>query len=178
MSATPEIRSASKVRSEEFEALVGPWVNEMYRAAAAIVGVDDAADVTQEALADAWRGLDRLRDQTRARAWLRVIVVNRAKKQIRAARSRPRLIAVSGPADFESGRVSSDPASRVAERDMLDRAFNRLPADLRVCVALHYSVDWSIPDIAVALGIPEGTVKSRINAGMVRLRAAIAESDR
>ena len=120
MSATPEIRSASKARSEEFEALVGPWVNDMYRAAAAIVGVDDAADVTQEALADAWRGLDRLRDQTRARAWLRAIVVNRAKKQIRAARSRPRLIAVSGPADFESGRISSDPASRVAERDMLE----------------------------------------------------------
>src|SRR6188472_1514616 len=112
MSATPEIRSVSKVRSEEFEALVGPWVNEMYRAAAAIVGVDDAADVTQEALADAWRGLDRLRDHSKARAWLRAIVVNRARKQIRAAQSRPRLIAVAGPADFESARIGTDPASR------------------------------------------------------------------
>jgi RNA polymerase sigma-70 factor (ECF subfamily) len=178
MSATPEIRSASKARSEEFEALVSPWVNEMYRTAAAIVGVDDAADVTQDALADAWRGFDRLRDRARTRGWLRAIVVNRARKQVRAARSRPRLISVSAPADLEGTRAASDPATHIAERDMLDQAFHRLPVDQRVCVALHYSVDWSVPDIANALGIPEGTVKSRINAAMVRLRAAIAEADR
>src|SRR6266545_409495 len=86
--------ASAAVASAEFEALVEPWVAEMYRLAAAVVGVESAEDVTQDALVDAWRGLRPLRDPSRVRPWLHSIVVHRASKHLRALRSRPRLIAV------------------------------------------------------------------------------------
>ena len=170
-------RSASAgVAPAEFEVLVGPWVAEMYRLAAAIVGVDGAEDVTQDALVDAWRGLARLRDRSRVRPWLHAIVVNRAAKHIRARRSRPRFIAVD-PELVDGGRAAGDHAAAVALRQSLDRAFESLPAEQRVCVVMHYTFDLPLAQIAASLGIPEGTVKSRIHAGIQRLRLALQETE-
>src|SRR6266540_1225768 len=100
----------SAARSAEFEALVGPWVQEMYRAAAAIVGRDDATDVTQEALLDAWQGFHRLRDRTKVRPWLHAIVANRARKWLRSARSRPRRIDANVPTDWAGAKSVPDVA--------------------------------------------------------------------
>jgi RNA polymerase sigma-70 factor (ECF subfamily) len=65
-----------------------------------------------------------------------------------------------------------------AERDRLDRAFDALPADQRIALALHYALDLSVPQVAAALSVPDGTVKSRIHAGVERLRAVLAEEDK
>ena len=157
-----------------FEDLVGPWVNEMYRAAAAIVGEADARDVTQEALVDAWRGIDRLRDPARVRPWLHAIVANRGRKHLRSRRSRPRLVpVVAWPEDSVE-----DTSAGLADRDRLDRAFDALAPDQRIALALHYSLDLSVPQVAAALSVPEGTVKSRIHGGMERLRAVLSAEDR
>jgi RNA polymerase sigma-70 factor (ECF subfamily) len=155
-----------------FEALVGPWVDEMYRTAAAIVGESDARDVTQEALVDAWRGFGTLRDAQRARPWLHAILANRCRKYLRTKRSRPRLAAREVPAG-----ALADQSNAVAERDRLDRAFASLTSDQRIAVVLHYVVDLSIPQIAVAVSAPEGTVKSRIHSGLKRLRAGLESDD-
>ena len=157
-----------------FERLVGPWVDEMYRAAAAIVGEADARDVTQEALLDAWRGFDRIRDPDRVRAWVHAIVANRSRKHLRARRSRPRIVPIL---EWPEGLVE-DGSAVLAERDRLDRAFESLPADQRIALALHYALDLSVPQVAAALSVPDGTVKSRIHAGVDRLRAALAAEDR
>jgi RNA polymerase sigma-70 factor (ECF subfamily) len=155
-----------------FDALVGPWVDEMYRAAAAIVGESDARDVTQDALVDAWRGFGKLRDPRRARPWLHAIVANRCRKHLRSKRSRPRLVVVEMPEG-----VVDDRTSEFAERDRLDSAFARLTADQRIAVVLHYAIDQSVPQIASALSVPEGTVKSRLHQGLKLLRAALAVED-
>src|SRR5215218_10035751 len=120
--------NAAKV-AVTFEALVGPWVDEMYRAAAAIVGESEARDVTQDALVDAWRGYSNLRDPQRARPWLHAIVANRCRKHLRATRSRPRLVAVEVP----EGAVD-DRSAALVERDRLDRAFASLTAEQRIAV--------------------------------------------
>ena len=156
-----------------YEALVGPWVDEMYRAAAAIVGETDARDVTQEALVDAWRGFGQLRDPERVRSWLHAIVANRSRKHLRARRSRPRFIPVSS---WPEG-TEDDRSTVLAERDRLDRAFESLPADQRIALALHYALDLSVPQVAASLSVPDGTVKSRIHAGVERLRVALAAED-
>jgi RNA polymerase sigma-70 factor (ECF subfamily) len=70
-----------------------------------------------------------------------------------------------------------DGSTVLAERDRLDRAFDGLPADQRIALALHYALDLSVPQVAAALSVPEGTVKSRIHAGIERLRAALAAED-
>ena len=157
-----------------FEGLVGPWVDEMYRAAAAIVGEADARDVTQEALLDAWRGFAQLRDPERVRPWLHAIVANRSRKHLRARRSRPRLVFISS---WPEGTVD-DRSTALAERDRLDGAFDSLPADQRIALALHYALDLSVPQVAAVLSVPDGTVKSRIHAGVERLRAVLAAEDK
>jgi RNA polymerase sigma-70 factor (ECF subfamily) len=157
-----------------FEAIVGPWVQEMYRAAAAIVGEGDARDVTQDALIDAWRGFAKLRDPRLARPWLHAIVANRSRKHLRAKRSRPSVISGTAPE-----RAVNDQSAVLSERDRLDRAFDSLTVDQRVAIVMHYVVDLSVPQIATALSAPEGTVKSRIHSGLERLRAALeSEADR
>lgn len=155
-----------------FEALVGPWEDEMYRVAAAIVGVDDARDVTQDALVDAWRGFGTLRDSQRVRPWLHAIVANRCRKHLRATRSRPRSVHVAVPE-----QASEDQSVAFSERDRLDRAFAALSTDQRIAVVMHYVIDLSVPQIAAALSVREGTVKSRIHAGVERLREALVEDD-
>ena len=169
---SPRDADASTVAAN-FEALVGPWVNEMYRAAAAIVGETDARDVTQEALVDAWRGFARLRDRERVRPWLHAIVANRSRKHLRARGSRPRLISV----DSWPEGIEDDRSTALAERDRLDRAFESLPPDQRIALALHYALDLSVAQVAAVLSVPDGTVKSRIHAGADRLRAALAAED-
>ena len=166
-------RAASTAsRAQQFEDLVSPWVAEMYRAAAAIAGPESAEDIAQEALLDAWRGLNRLRDASRVRWWLHAIVANRARKHLRAARSRPRVINVRVP-ELAAGDV----AAEVAERDRLDRAFSQLSVDQRVCLAYRYSLDLPVAEVAELLHVPEGTVKSRIHAALARLRDALGEDD-
>ena len=138
-----------------FEALVGPWVDEMYRAAAAIVGEADARDVTQDSMVDAWRGFARLRDPERVRPWLHAIVANRSRKHLRARRSRPRSIPVrTWPEGAEDDRSTA-----LAERDRMDRVFESLPVDQRIALALHYALDLSVPQVAAVLSVPDGTVK-------------------
>jgi RNA polymerase sigma-70 factor, ECF subfamily len=160
--------------AQTFDGLVGPWVDEMFRAAAAIVGEADARDVTQESLFDAWRGFGGLRDRERVRPWLHAIVANRSRKHLRARRSRPQFISVSS---WPEGAVD-DGSGVLAERDRLDRAFESLPVDQRIALALHYALDLSVPQVAAVLSVPDGTVKSRINAGVERLRAVLAAEDK
>jgi RNA polymerase sigma-70 factor (ECF subfamily) len=133
-------RTEAADRAAAFEALVGPWLNEMYRVAAAVVGERDARDVTQDALVDAWRGFGRLRKPERARAWLHAIVANRCRKHLRSTRNRPRVAAVDMP------DVSVPDASQaLAEHDRLSQAFDSLSADQRMAVVLHHVLDLSIP---------------------------------
>ena len=73
---------------------------------------------------------------------------------------------------------TSDPTSTVADRDRLDRGFRRLPTDQRAIVVLHHYLGWSQPEIARALEIPLGTVKSRLFYATRALRAAIEADDR
>jgi RNA polymerase sigma-70 factor (ECF subfamily) len=157
-------------KAATFEALVAPWVNEMYGVAAAVVGESDARDVTQDALVDAWRGFERLRDPDRARQWLHAIVANRCRKHLRFARSRPRMAALDLP-----DLAAPDASEGLADRDRLSRAFDALSADQRIAIVLHHVLDLSVPTIAATLGVPEGTVKSRLHAGLDRMRTALAE---
>lgn len=166
------------IRSEpgfpDFEVLVVPHVDEMYRLARAIVGADDADDVTQNALVAAWRGLPRLRNTDGVRTWLHAIVVNAARDWLRARKRLPRAITVIDDAGARQPGRDADFAAAMAEHDRLDRAFAALSVNHRAVLALHYTLDLSVPEMAAVLGIPEGTVKSRVHGAVERMRAALA----
>lgn len=157
-----------------FEALAERSMPEVYRIAAAMVGPDDARDVAQEALVAAWRELPSLRETSRFEAWLRSIVMNRARNVLRSRRRRPTVTLIE---DHRQSQTH-EPMRASQDRIDLEAAFRGLDTNQREVVVLHYVADLSHRAIAAALGIPEGTVKSRLHAGLRALRARLPEAER
>ena len=130
----------------------------------------DASDAVQEAMLSAWRGLDSLRDPEAFRAWFRRHVVRAA---LRAAGRRGRVVELDLAAVAPDGELD-----RALERRTLGRAFARLDAPDRLLLTLHHFWGLPIAETAAHLGIPAGTVKSRVHYATDRLRASYAAEER
>lgn len=145
----------------------------IHRLAFAIVGPDEAADVTQDVLVLAWRRLPQLRSDDNQAAWLRRIVVNRCLDRGRAANRRVRTVRMLEADDPRAPR--SDPPSPPGFDPVIDTALRGLPVAQRAVIALHYAADLSIEDVADALHVPIGTAKSRLSAALERLRRDLVD---
>ena len=154
----------------------------MYRLTLAIAGNEaDAADATQETFIAAWRQMRKLRDPARLEAWLARIAVNAARMTVRGRRRRS-IREIRG-LDAVTLTVAADPAPSgfsPAERDArkLAAALDRLDPEKRAILALRHLEGRGIPEIAAALGIPEGTVKSRLFAARKALQIQLDEMKR
>jgi len=135
---------------------------------------DHAQDALQQALVATWRELPRLRDPQRFQAWTFRILVNICRTEARRAR---RWVPTVLPEDVSEPRAARD-LEAVADRDQLERAFRRLSVDHRAVVVLHHYLGLRPPEIAEALGIPVGTVGSRLHQALRSLRAAIEADQR
>lgn len=166
----------AKARDHQaFEMLVERHASQTYRLAAAIVGEADAADVAQESFVTAWQQLPRLRDASAFDRWLRRICVNRARNGLRTRARQPQAVIDSGDLEAAHGQIGGDFRSAIEARAVLEPAFDALSADQRSMLALHYSLGLSIAEAADALGLPVGTAKSRLAAGLAALRRELAE---
>jgi RNA polymerase sigma-70 factor, ECF subfamily len=155
-----------------FETLLSARLDALFRTAWAILGSEaDARDATQEACLSAWRQLPRLRDPGSFDAWTTRILVNTCRTFLRQ-RARVREIAID-PIHDVAGPLESDPAS-LGEADAINRAFDRLKPEARTILVLHHLRHESVASIAVALGIPTGTVKWRLHAARSALEKALA----
>jgi RNA polymerase sigma factor (sigma-70 family) len=163
---------------EAFEMLVERHATEIYRLSAAIIGEADARDLTQETFVTACSQLGHLRRADAFAPWLRRICVNRCRNWLRARTRRGRTTSL----DADALLAGTLPAGVVDFRDaadaraVLEPAFAALSPDHRALLALHYSMGFSISESADAIGIPAGTAKSRLNAALAVLRAAIEPS--
>lgn len=128
-----------------------------------------AEDATQQAMIDIWRMLPQLKDPDRFQAWAYRIVVRAAY----AEASRQRLWALRSSATPPDRTFAPDHAAAIADRDQLERAFQRLPVDHRAVVVLKHYAGLSNEEIAEALDIPEGTVRSRLHYSLKTMRAAL-----
>ena len=128
-----------------------------------------AEDATQQALLSIWRDLPQLRDPTRFDAWSYRLLVRACYAEAgRTRRWAPNIRLL--PADEP---MAADALSTVVDRDQLDRAFRRLTLDQRTVVVLRHYLDLPLDQVAEALGIPAGTVASRLHYAMRGLRAAL-----
>ena len=128
-----------------------------------------AQDAVQQAFLLAWRELPRLRDPERFDVWLHRLLVNACYEELRRYRrwsTRIRSLPVDGPG-------TPDTTLSVDDRDTLDRAFARLTPEHRSVFVLHHYAGLPLADIADAVGVPVGTVKSRLHYATRTLRAAI-----
>jgi RNA polymerase sigma-70 factor (ECF subfamily) len=130
---------------------------------------DLAEDATQQALLAIWQDLPQLRDPARFEAWSYRLLVRACYAEGRKSRAWPpnlRLLPSDEP-------MEPDALHTVHDRDQLERAFRRLSVDHRAVVVLHHYLDLSLSEVADALGVREGTVRSRLYYAMRGLRAAL-----
>ena len=131
--------------------------------------IDLAEDATQQALLIIWRDLPQLRDPARFDAWSYRLLVRACYAEGHRTRQwSPNLRLL--PADEPS---KADGLSSVVDRDQLERGFRRLSIDHRAVVVLHHYLDMPLEGVAETLGIPLGTVRSRLLHAMRGLRAAL-----
>ena len=133
-----------------------------------------ADDVAQEALIRAWRDLPTLRDPDRFEGWLYRVLVRACHDHWRRQGSRP---TPRGLGDSRPLTVA-DPADAVVDRAAIDAALARLTPDQRTVLVLRYYLDLTLDDIADAVGVPVGTVKSRIHRSLDAMQAAMAAEAR
>jgi len=131
--------------------------------------VDRAEDALQEALVIAWRDLPGLRDPDRFDAWVHRLLTNVCIAD--AGRERKRITNLHVlPVDDP---VAPDELLSVADRDQLDRGFQRLTPDERAILVLRHYVGYEPTEIAELLGLPPGTVRSRLHHAHRAMRAAL-----
>ncbi len=140
-----------------------------WRAARAITGNDAAAeDVTQDSLERAFRALDRFDGTRPFGAWLHRIVVNRALTLLRDERRTVPLETIAEP-----------PAAATAEgvdNDLLTTVAGLSP-ERRAVLILRYGLGHSVADIADLVGVPVGTVQSRLARALAELRDRMEVGD-
>jgi RNA polymerase sigma-70 factor (ECF subfamily) len=155
---------------EAFTTLAGEAISRLDAAARLTLRDSELArDAVQDALVRAWRDLPGLRDPERFDAWLYRLTINACLDLARRRRRRSievELTSVSAP-------IVVDVARDVADRQLLDDAMRHLSAEGRAIVVLHYYLGMPISDVAVALGIPSGTAKSRLSRALERMRLTI-----
>jgi RNA polymerase sigma-70 factor, ECF subfamily len=142
----------------------------VYRTVRAMVlDPSEAEDLTQEAFARAYRARTRYRPTAPPGAWLHRIAVNTAISHLRR-RKLGRLL----PLRLYEPPGNDRDYSRSEARTVVEQALADLSPRLRAAVVLHYFHDYSREEIAQILGIPSGTVASRIAKAMVLMRRAVA----
>jgi len=154
---------------EEFEARLEETSTLAFRVAYSVLrSTEDAEEVAQEAFTKAYRHFRQLRDRDRFRAWLVRMTWRLAIDRLRSNHRRTaREIVSINPNNSET------PVQAVLERERADKlwyAIDRLPRKLRIVVVLAAIEEHDIQEVAALLGLPEGTVKSRLFAARKRLR--------
>jgi len=154
----------------EFETRIAETTTLAFRVAFAVLrNSEDAEDVAQEAFAKAYRRFSQLRDRGRFRAWL---VRTTWRMAINRTRSERRRTARETAADLTPTGAPS-PVQSVIERERagkLWQAIDALPEKLRIVIVLAGIEEHDLREVATLLGLPEGTVKSRLFLARQRLK--------
>jgi len=173
------VAAAQRGDRDALDRLLRRHYDRMYAVCRRITGNDaDAADAAQEALISVVRSLSRFDGRSAFGTWAYRIATNASLDELRRRRRRP---AVAGPdrtgERHEHEVVDPEAGARidaVADRLELDAALAALPEDFRVPIVLRDVATLDYGEIAETLGIPIGTVKSRIARGRHALAAALA----
>jgi RNA polymerase sigma-70 factor, ECF subfamily len=161
------VRAAQRGSASGIEALFRLHWPKAYRAAYLVVHDAAAAeDIAQEAFLAALRNLDRFDRSRPFGPWLHRIVVNRAIDWSRARQLR---------AETELGETLAAPEPAAPLDSSLLGALAALPPDHRAVIVLRHLLEYTPGEIAKLLGLPRGTVNSRLRRGLDRLGAELGD---
>jgi RNA polymerase sigma-70 factor, ECF subfamily len=164
------IQDASLER--EFEQSLADCPTLAYRVALGVLrNPAEAEDVAQEAMLRAYRNFHRLRDRERFRGWLVRTAWRLSLDKIRAAGRRERR-EQAAMEDWREASVENAAASREFENHVA-AAMEKLPEKLRIVMVLAAIEGYNTREVASLLGLPEGTVKSRLFLARKRLAESL-----
>ena len=156
------------------ERLVRRWQPRFLGHAYRLTGERELArDIVQEAWLDIFRGLSRLDDAAAFPAWGFRIVTRRAADAIRSAQRRRRHNDAARHEAAVNGVENMPETDGALMIGPISHALAALPKEQRAAIALHYLEEMSIADVAKAMGVPPGTVKTRLLHGRRKLKAAL-----
>lgn len=160
---------------DAFSALTFDSTKRLHATARLILRDDEAAkDAVQDALLGAWLNLRGLRDPDRFDAWLHRLLINACYRTAKRHRIR----------DVVELRVSTDRDDTpdvqraLAVRDQLERGFRHLSTEQRAVLVVRHYLGLSLHETADVLGVPLGTVQSRLYRATAAMRAALEADDR
>lgn len=157
----------------EFEAAAMPHMNDLYRTARRTLGSQaEAEDVVQETYLQAWKSFHRFEPGTNIRAWMYKIMFHVIHHHRRKAY---RLVTVKEEEEFIFDGLTYEPPvpQKLSDEDVL-AALDRVPEHFRAVILLADVQEFSYKEVAETLGVPIGTVMSRLNRGRKLLRTSLA----
>jgi RNA polymerase sigma-70 factor, ECF subfamily len=178
----PEARIGDAV----FESLVEAHYRRIYSLVYRMVrNEQDAADLTQETFVRVYKALPRLRAEGAQAAWIRRIATNLCLDFLRRRNATPASASLDARPSEDSDLLQSwDIADPTSEPDrlysnkerlsVLHKAVNSLPEDYRQVILLHHIEEMRVEEIADALGVPAGTIKSRLSRARRELQRKLS----
>lgn len=162
--------------SRLYSRLVDRYQRRLWFAMTRMVGdSDEAADVVQEAFVKAWEKLDDYDPRYRFYTWLYTIARNRALNVLRRRKIRG-FLSLSRPEQAPTVEAAEDTSAGVERGELaaaLEACREILPADQREAFDLRHADGMAYAEIAVATGVPEGTVMSRLYRAREKMRECL-----
>lgn len=162
----------SEAEKEHFEKLLEPRLPVLYKISYSyFIDKDSACDAVQDTVLIAYKNFAKLRDKDKFNPWITTILVNRCREVIRKNKKVIFEEYSENIIDFHRGRQTVNGSSKLEEKlDLLD-ILHKLDDKYKDVIRLKYFGNYTISEIAIILSIPEGTVKSRINFAIRKLKA-------
>jgi len=172
---------AARLRAGDHNAaveLVDAWYRQIYLFMRRL-GHDrqTSEDLTQETFFRAWQHIGQLRDSAMLNSWLYRIAANVSRHNWRLTKNEE-LLGISATEGFEvpDGSLTSPEAASNAEQfNRLNRIVAGLPVKLKEVVVLHYMQHLTIAEAAEAVGVRQGTYKSRLNRALKVIKSQLSE---
>jgi len=155
-----------QTRRELFQSAVEQFADSIYRVAYRMSGSHELAqELVQETFLAAWKNLHQIQQPDRIRYWLMGILRNQFTKQLsQETRHRHELLSVE-PVTVAEDRVL---------KDSIQTAIISLDDDQRLPILLTIMEGWSTEEVAELLGVPRGTILSRLHRGRQKLKTILA----
>jgi RNA polymerase sigma-70 factor (ECF subfamily) len=167
---------AQRGNIDAYEEIVQRYQQLAFRTAYVITrSAAEAEEASQDAFVKAYRALGSFRTGAQPRPWLLRIVANEARNRVRSAGRRQRL-ELRLAEGFRLGDAAPSPEAAAVDADERQRRLalvNELDENDRQVIASRYFLELNSEEAAAALGIPEGTVKSRLARALSRLREKV-----
>ncbi len=142
----------------------------IYRLVVRMVGLQEAADVTQQVFLQAFRKMDQFTGSARVETWLHRLAVNEALQHLRRLRRRREASLEVEPVD-----TSQTQATHLEDQELLDQALSRLEPELRTLFLKRELEKMSYDQLAAILDLPAGTVASRLNRARRLLQSYLVD---